>query len=111
MNKLVFNNNNILTLLLMDEDEDEVSLFSDLTPKEKKPTDDIFKNRESEGIFETLINRHLINNHNKFREYFRINYEQFNFLLTLVEEKLTLQPSNRIKKPITPAEKLAVTLR
>jgi len=111
MNKLVFNNNNILTLLLMDEDEDEVSLFSDLTPKEKKPTDDIFKNRESEGFFEILINRHLINNHNKFREYFRINYEQFNFLLTLVEEKLTLQPSNRIKKPITPAEKLAVTLR
>jgi len=111
MDKFVFNNNNILTLLLMDEDEDEVSLFSDLMPKEKKPTDDIFKNRESEGFFEILINRHLINNHNKFREYFRINYEQFNFLLTLVEEKLTLQPSNRIKKPITPAEKLAVTLR
>ncbi|KAL4153924.1 hypothetical protein QTP88_001757 [Uroleucon formosanum] len=95
----------------MDEDEDEASLFSDLMPKKKKPTDDIFKNRESEGFIEILIKRHLINNHNKFREYFRINYEQFNFLLTLVEEKLTLQPSNRIKKPITPAEKLAVTLR
>jgi len=111
MDKLVFNNNNILTLLRMDENEDEVSLFSDLMPKKKKPTDDIFKNRESEGFFEKLINRHLINNRNKFREYFRINYEQFNFLLTLVEEKLTLQPSNRIKKPITPAEKLSVTLR
>lgn len=92
-------------------DEDEVSLLSDLTPKEKKSTDDIFKNRKSERFFGILINRHLINNHNKFREYFRINYEEFNFLVTLVEEKLTSQPSNRIKKPITPAEKLAVTLK
>lgn len=43
MDKLIFNKNNILTLLLKDEDDDEVS-FSYLTSK-KKNTDDVFKNR------------------------------------------------------------------
>ncbi|XP_050535024.1 uncharacterized protein LOC126902044, partial [Daktulosphaira vitifoliae] len=73
-------------------------------------TDNILKNRKSEGFFEILINRHLTNNHVKFRKYFRINYEQLNFLLSLVEEKLTLPPNNQVKNPISPAEKLAVTL-
>lgn len=40
-----------------------------------------------------------------------LNREQFEFLLSLVEKELTLSPSNRVKKLITPAEKLAVTLR
>lgn len=95
----------------MDEDDDEVNSFSYLTPKKRKITGDIFKNRKTEGYFEILINRHLISNQVKFREYFRINYEQFNFLLSLVEEKLLVAPTNRVKNPILPAEKLAVTLR
>jgi len=40
-----------------------------------------------------------------------MNYEQFNFLLSLVEEKLYVEPTNRVKNLILPAEKLAVTLR
>jgi hypothetical protein len=88
MDELIFNNNNILTVLLIDEDDDEANFFYLTSKKKKKLTDDIFKNRESEGCFEILINRHLIHNHVKFREYFRINYKQFNFILSLVEEKL-----------------------
>jgi len=42
----------------------------------------------------------LINNQVKFRQYFRINYEQFNFLLSLVEEKLSVESTNRVKNPI-----------
>ena len=105
MNKLTFNNNNILTLQLMDEDDDEVSSFSYLTSKKRKTTDDIFKNHKTEGCFEILINRHLMGNQVKFREYFRISYEQFNFLLSLVEEKLYVVANNRVKNPILPAEK------
>ncbi|KAF0766839.1 protein ANTAGONIST OF LIKE HETEROCHROMATIN PROTEIN 1-like [Aphis craccivora] len=48
----------------------------------------------------------------KFRQYFRINYEQFNFLLSLVEEKLSVESTNRVKNPILPAEKHdSVTIR
>lgn len=38
MDELIFNNNNILTLLPMDEDDDEVS-YSNLTSKRKKMDD------------------------------------------------------------------------
>lgn len=62
-------------------------------------------------FYEVLINRHLKNNNIKFREFFRVNIQQFDFLLSLVENDITLPPSNRNKKPISPAEKLAITLR
>ncbi|KAE9538144.1 hypothetical protein AGLY_006116 [Aphis glycines] len=105
MNKLIFNNNNnILILLMMDDDDDKVSSFSYLTSKKRKTTNVIFKNHKSE-CFKILINRHLINNQVKFRQYFRINYEQFNFLLLLVEEKLSVEPTNRVKNPILPTKK------
>jgi len=107
MDKLIVNNHIILTLLLMDE----VISFSYLMSKKRKTTDDIFKNRKTEGCFEILINRYLMSNQVKFREYFRINYEQLNFLLSLVEEKLYVEPTNRVKNPMLPVEKLAVTLR
>lgn len=96
----------------MVDDDDKVSSFSYLTSKKRKTTDDIFKNHKSEWCFEILINRHLINNQVKFRQYFRINYEQFNFLLSLVEKKLSVEPTNRVKNSILPTEKHdSVTLR
>jgi len=86
-------------------------IFSDLVKTKRNPTDKIFKNRASEGFFEILINKHLKNNEIKFRDFFQINHDQFEFLLLLVEKELTVQPSNGVRKPISPAEKLAVTLR
>jgi len=50
-------------------------------------------------LFEILINRHLLENETKFREFFRINHEQFNFILPLVEYELTTQPSNKSENP------------
>lgn len=58
--------------------------------------------REDEGFFNVLINKHLSKNEIKFREFFRVNNDQFSFLLSLVQNELTLPPSNRITKPITP---------
>lgn len=106
---MYINNNDILTLLLEEEDEEDF-IFSYLKPK-KKRTDDMFKYRDTEGFYEVLINRHLKNNNIKFREFFRVNIQQFDFLLPMVENEITLSPSNRNKKPISPAEKLAITLR
>jgi len=104
-------NNNRIILQLLEEEEEEFELFSSLHSRKRKPVDNIYKFRESEGVFEILINRHLSKNETKFREYFHINYKQFDFLVSLIEVELCKEPSNRIKKPITVAEKLALTLR
>lgn len=105
----IINNNRIIQNILEEEENDELLIFS--SSKKRKPHDNLFQCRESEGCYEILFNRHLTTNQNKFREYFRINNEQFNFILSLVKEDLTLTPYNRVKKTISAAEKLAVTLR
>lgn len=74
MEKIINKNNEISTLIL-NEKEDEDILFAYSKPKEKKSTDKIFQNHANEGGFEMLINRHLINNELKFREFFQINRE------------------------------------
>ena len=104
-------NNNRVLLQLLEEEEEEDELFSSLHSRKRKPADSIYKFRESEGVFEILINRHLSKNETKFREFFRINHKQFDFLVSLIVVELCKEPSNRIKKPITVAEKLALTLR
>jgi len=110
METIIINNNNILTLLLDEENEDNI-IFSNVVSTKKNHTNKIFKNRANEGFFEILINRHLNNDEIKFCDFFRDNRNQFDFLLSLVEKELTVQPTNVVSRPITPAEKLAVTLR
>jgi len=107
----VLNNNNLILNLLQDELEENELLFSYLMPKKRKSIDSLFLNRESEGYFNILINRFLFENDIKFREFFRINREQFNFLLSLIEVENTKLPSMRVKHPISAAEKLAITIR
>jgi hypothetical protein len=63
------------------------------------------------GCNTILINRYLMKDERKFREFFRLNVRQFNYVLKLVEDKIRRQSCNRVSHPITPAEKLAVTLR
>jgi len=111
MAELCILNNNRVILQLLEEEEEEFELFSSLHSHKRKPVDNIYKVRESEGVFEILVNRHLNKNETKFREFFRINFKQFDFLVSLIEVELCKEPSNRIKKPISVAEKLALTLR
>lgn len=106
----IINNNKIMLLLLEEEEEDDDLLITTQSEQREK-VDALFLNRKAEGYFEILISRHLIRNETKFREFLRVNKNQFDFLLSLVEVQLTKLPSNRVKKPITAAEKLALTLR
>jgi len=108
MEQLIINNNKIIIHLLEVVEEEEVYTSN---PSYRKPISNLFKTREKEGFFKVLINSHLRENKNKFREFFRLNYDQFHFILALVKDDITLPASNRIKNPISPDEKLAVTLR
>ena len=47
----------------------------------------------------------------KFRQYLRINIETFDYILCNVKSKLWKKMTNFIQNPISPEEKLVVTLR
>jgi len=98
-------------LLLLEEEQEDDDLLITTQSEQRERVDALFLNRKTEEYFEILIRRQLIRNETKFREFFRVNKYQFDFLLSLVEVQLTIMPSNRVKKPITTAEKLALTLR
>lgn len=76
-----------------------------------KNKNEMYLAREAEGFFSVLIEKHLWRDETKFREFFRLSWDQFNYVLNLVEEDIKANPSIKIRKPITAAEKLAVTLR
>lgn len=88
---------NIFLTLMLEEEEDTIIVANSL-PENRKPIDERFKLRDSEGFYEELINRHLKNNDIEFREFFRKIYQQFDFLLSLIENQLILEPTNRVKK-------------
>lgn len=113
MNKrqAVVNVYNMLMLLLEEEEEDGNILESLMLKKKRKSTKPMFILKEQEGFFQKLIKGHLINDEKLFREFFRLNLKQFNFVLSLVKNDNSSKPYNRVQQPITPEEKLALTLR
>jgi hypothetical protein len=76
----------------------------------RKPIGAMYLCREK-GVYRGFIENHLLDDELKFKAYFRFTRKQFNFILTLIEDKIASSSYNRVKKPITPTEKLALTLR
>ncbi|XP_054706579.1 uncharacterized protein LOC129216389 [Uloborus diversus] len=99
----------ILICLLLDEEESDQLMEIEVLPRDR--INPIYQNRESEGAYNILIDRHLWNDTTKFREYFRLTPELFNFVLDNIASEIASTVCNRHKKPISPSEKLALTLR
>ncbi len=95
---------------IMDDDQEEEFIMTKFV-KVRKEVSNVFKNRKNEGIFNNLINSHLIDEEERFQQYFRLTRERFSFVLNLIEEDVTTSSCNRVKEPITAAEKLALTMR
>lgn len=109
--QLILNNNLMICEILRQEAAFEDELLLRMIPKPRNAPNSIIATRETEGFFKKLIEGHLFNNEVKFREFFRVNREQFNFILSLVKDDLTKEPTMRVPVPISPDEKLAITLR
>lgn len=69
----------------------------------------ILLEREEYGAFHTLF-RKLEEDETKFFNYFRMKKETFQLLLTAIYDKITHEDTD-MRKSISPAERLAVTLR
>lgn len=99
-----------IRLLLLEEIDEEDAIIRRFL-KNKKSIHNMFLGRKSEGFFSILIEKHIFRDETKFREFFRLSWEQFIYVLNLIEDDIKCNPSNRVSEPITAAEKLAVTLR
>jgi len=109
--QLILNNNNIICEILREEEDFEDELLLRMIPEQRNAFNSIVSTRKIEGFFKQLIEGHLLNNDAKFREFFRVNKEQFYFILSLVKKYLTKEPTMRVPEPISADEKLALTLR
>jgi hypothetical protein len=98
------NNNKIISLLL-EEKEEEDEMYNRLKTNKRKSIGNFFTTREDEGFFEILINGHLHNSKQKSREFFRINHDQFMFILSLIKDDRQLPSSKRVNKSMQPDEK------
>ena len=77
-----------------------------LIPKKRKPFNNLFSERNSEEFFKNLIGGHFINDEEKFREFFRLNRQQFYFIFD--SRRNNKKPTLRIPEPISPEEKLTI---
>ena len=100
----------LLISLLLDEEEEEETVMT-IAKLERKDRHELYGDHETEGFQRILIDRHLMADDSLFRKFFRLNIEQFNFLLSLTEENIKSQSCAYVKNPISPAEKLGLTLR
>lgn len=99
--------NNMLLALLIEEDEDDDYLHLILV----FDSSELFLKRKQEGTYDVLVLRHLVDNDTKFRDFFRLTPHLFNEVLNNIKGDIKSTPSKRYPIPISPKEKLCLTLR
>nr|XP_023018037.1 uncharacterized protein LOC111507039 [Leptinotarsa decemlineata] len=103
--------NNLLQLMLIqEEEEDEEHMLLHHIFQKRRGIQNLFVKRREEGYFKLLIAL-LKTDDSKFRECFRLNLDQFHFVVALIRDDLTKPGTNAVPLPITAEEKLALTLR
>lgn len=102
--------NKLVALLILEEEQEEELVMATLKVS-NKPVDKLFLCRDTEGAFNITVQRRLFGNETKFREYFRLSTELFEFVLSFVKNDISKKPTNRVKCPISAEEKLCITLR
>ena len=100
----------VVAQLLQEEAEDEALLLALLEGRKKrKAAKRLYANRSTEGYSRILITNHLEDNETIYRQFFRLN-KQVAFVLNLIGNDIKREPSTRVLHPISPQDKLLVTL-
>ena len=80
-------------------------------PKSKRgPDREWIRERERKGAFVNIFNELYVSDHEGFRRFMRMDQKQFNELTDLISAEIEKQ-YNKMRKPISPKERLALTLR
>lgn len=70
-----------------DEANEELLLFENYFRNKNK----IFNELSKEGCFNILVQRSLIDNEIRFRAYFRVSFELFNYILNYIKKDMTFK--------------------
>ena len=68
-------------IILEDEEDDDLLIYC-----MSEGATDIFKIRKDEGYYSTLIGRYLMDSEMKFREFFRVSWDNFHLILTEIKK-------------------------
>lgn len=91
-----------------------LSLIHNIRKRNKKKqrrfwVHEIFKGRKHQGAYHNLIKEMMLTDQEKYFNYLRMSSDYFQNLLQLVGKKLT--KTYCVREPISPGERLALTLR
>ncbi|KAK4873257.1 hypothetical protein RN001_015286 [Aquatica leii] len=97
----------VFSYLLEEEEQDELLIMLEQKQKDYHP---MHLTRDEEGFQNILIQRHLLKDDSVFRTFYWLNIDQLNYILSLIKTNLTKQSCGEVKHPISPDEKLGLTL-
>lgn len=100
-----------VVLLLAEEEEEEELLLLANQENNNKEVNELFCSRITEGAFALTVQRLIIDDEEKFREYFRLSKELFQTVLQYIKDDIAKEVYNRRQHPISPEEKLSICLR
>lgn len=98
-----------LALHLLEEEQDDIIIH--LVTKVRRSRHIMLRQRNEEGAFNTLITKYLLDDETKFHEFFRLTRNQFHFVLSAIRADIVKAPTRMVQQPITPEEKLGISLR
>lgn len=79
--------------------------------KRRRSSHALYRQRSVDGAYNVLVDRYLMDDDTKFREYFRLTPHLFSSVLELIKSEVDGIPTNWLPKPITAHQKLCITLR
>lgn len=99
--------------ILEDDDEDLFLILLLFCSDIRSDVKDIFKNRNSEGSYEILIKRYLMDDETLFVTYFRLSKNLFYKVVNLIKDDISLPRrfGGSKQKILSAEQKLCITLR
>lgn len=82
-----------------------------LVKKKKNSPHKIYRQRDVEGSMNVLVDRHLMDDETKFKEYFRVTPLLFSTILDAVKDDLEGISTNWVPNPISARVKLCMPLQ
>lgn len=91
-NRLNKKQKQILNLLLLQEVDEEHAVINKIILNKRNEAHEVFLAKKTEVALNTLIKKHLWRDESKFREFFRLNWDQFTYISNIIDNDIKSSP-------------------